>query len=118
MLTPKRLIIGDDQVVVHAAPGCYHTVVCTAAGEVWVFGNPSSGALGLGSSSSSVNSPVRVSGELATKKVVFVSVESQRSGALTDTGEAYLYVAPATRSLACLLGFSPLLTMLWACFSL
>ncbi|XP_043284859.1 RCC1 and BTB domain-containing protein 1-like isoform X3 [Venturia canescens] len=77
-----------DKVVVEIACGSHHSLALTNEGEVYAWGQNSSGQVGSGISTNQ-NTPRKVNSSLAGKKVVNIACGQSSSMAVTNYGEVY-----------------------------
>ncbi|KAL0485287.1 ultraviolet-B receptor UVR8 [Acrasis kona] len=96
-LKPKPMSTLENLRVVDAAAGPYHTIVLTAAGEVYSWGLNSDGELGLGDQRTR-SSPTLVP-ELLDKNIVRVYAANFHSFALTAEGKIYAFGENSNREL-------------------
>ena len=96
-LVPRQVLAAffNDERVVMLAAGCAHTVALTEQGNVYTWGNGTSGQLGHGSnrceSEPQQVDPGRLKGRFKGEKVVFVVAGGMHTAAVTAGGRLYTW---------------------------
>ncbi|GLD91660.1 hypothetical protein PINS_up000193 [Pythium insidiosum] len=88
MATPQHVKALEGHEVTMAACGLYHTIVCTASGELFTFGKNDYGQLGLGHSRQ-VKLPTPVA--LPNEMVCFVACGYYHSVVVSTSGHTYSF---------------------------